>query len=360
VSKKQWGRGNVVKRGNIWHIYYSRGGQRFWESSHSDKKQDALDLLAQRQAEAAAGYTGVSASKIRLSALFEMVVDDYIQEGKRDLYIVKKRIAAHLTKKLGHVRAADFGTDGAQRYIKSRRAEGASNATINRELAIVRRGFKLAYRWDPPKVMRVPHIPLLPEDNTRDGFIEHDDYVRLRDQLQRARLALVIGYHLGIRKGELLKLQWSMVDFAAGEIRVPAKNAKNKRHRVLPIYGEMREFMLIAKADRDANHPKCKWVVSDHGEQIRDFRGEWAAATQAVGMDGLLFHDLRRSAVRNMVRSGISEKVAMEISGHLTRSVFDRYNIVSARDVKEAGRKMEAHQQTQAQERPQRAAERVN
>jgi integrase len=67
------------------------------------------------------------------------------------------------------------------------------------------------------------------------------------------------------------------------------------------------------------------------------FRGTWKQATRAVGMPALLFHDLRRSAIRNLVRAGVREGVAMRISGHKTRTVFDRYNITSTDDLAAAG-----------------------
>lgn len=140
-----------------------------------------------------------------------------------------------------------------------------------------------------------------------------------------------------------MRIEWTDVDLQAKRITLPVGTTKNKQGRTLPIYGEMLEWLKMAREIRDAEYATCNAVFQRNGKAMKNFRKAWEASCKRAGLAGLLFHDLRRTAVRNMVRAGIPEKVAMQISGHKTRSVFDRYNIVSDRDIADAAAKMERH-----------------
>jgi integrase len=328
-----------------WWIKYSKAGRVYRESSGSYDQREAEKLLKRRLGEVVTGkFAGLEPERIRIRELTAEVLSDYENNDRSSRGHVERRLNLHILPVLGDIRAADFGTSDLKRYIAMRRREKASNASINRELAILKRGFHLGAENDPPRVCRIPHFPMLEENNVRKGFLEQEAYQKLRDALSPGvQLLFIVAYHVGCRRGELLKVRWSHVDLNAKRIRLEPGTTKNKEGRNLPIYGEMLERLRIEKEVRDSRFPTCQHVFRRGGAPIKNFRKSWESACVAVGLDGLMFHDLRRTAVRNMVRAGIPEKTAMAISGHKTRSVFDRYNIVNDRDLTDAAVRMEQH-----------------
>lgn len=335
--------GSIYQRGAIYWIKYYRSGQPFRESSRSDSYEQAERLLKLRNGEIVTGrFAGLTPERIRLSDLFDDLVEDYRINRRASLPHMESRLKNHLRPALETVRVADFTTHLVKRYRAKRLEAGAAPATINRELEIVERSFRLAAQCDPPKVARVVHTPMLKEDNVRTGFLDDSGYVRLRQELpEYLRPLFVVAYHVGCRLGELLSMQWPQVDFNLRVITLMPGTTKNKKGRKLPIYGEMPHWLSMAKEMGEARFPTCPQVFNHDGQPIADFRKAWASACDRAKVSGLLFHDLRRSAVRNMRLAGVPENVAMEISGHKTRSVFDRYNIISPRDLKDAAERME-------------------
>jgi integrase len=220
VTRRTKGAGSLRLRGRVWWITYYVHGRPIAESAHTDDKDKAANFLKQRIGEAAAGRD-VAADRATINDICGLVLADYRTRNLRDLTTVKWRYEAHVKPALGTLLASRFGPKQAREFVERRRAEDATNATINRELAIVRRGFSLALQEDPPPVRRAPHIPKLEEDNARQGFIEQGQYQALLSALpEHLKALLVVGYHCGNRLGELRKLRWSQVDFEAKEIRI--------------------------------------------------------------------------------------------------------------------------------------------
>jgi integrase len=241
----------------------------------------------------------------------------------------------------GHRKVDPISTRSIDGYIEKRKEEGKSNATVNRELAVPRKAFNRSIWPRRPHARRSPGYRSLGccrRLPPRKGFLDHVQYLALLAALpEELRVPLVIGYHTGARKSEVLSIRLDQVDLKDQKIRL-YDTKKHAEGRWLPIYGEMKDVLEKQVADTRRLHPACPWLSHRDGERMVELRPAWPDACVAVGLVRLLFHDLRRSAVRNMVRAGIPENVAMKISGHKTRAIFDRYDIVDNRTWRTRGR----------------------
>lgn len=335
--------GKRVKReSRVWWIRYYRNGRRHEESSGSTKKGDAERLLKLREGDVAKGLP-VAAKQGRLTfdEAVAAVVADYRVNGKRTVDDVGDRIALHLAPYFGGRRMGNIGTDDARAYAVHRQSEGAANATINRELAVLKRAFRLAEQ--ARTVLQRPFIPMLAEENARQGFFEQRDFDDVRARLpEHLRGVVTLAYFTGWRvASEVLPLTWAQVDRAEQVVRLEPGTTKNREGRVLP-YGSLPALVEVIEAawqqhqQLAASGTLCPFVFNRKGARIAGFRKAWDSACNAAGVRGRLLHDFRRTAVRNLVRAGVPDTVAMKITGHKTRSVFDRYNITSEGDLRDA------------------------
>ncbi len=348
--------GQIISRGKkIWlvRVFTGRdpqtGKREYYNKTVHGAKKSAEDELTRALNDRNRGLLCAGAMKTTLDTLFDDLLHDYKINGKSYEW-AKQIVDRQLQPFFGQIPIARLTTDHIRNYVAKRNSEGKANATINNELALLRRSLKLGMNTTPPKVLRVPRIEKLKTNNVRKGFFEHAEYIALREALPTyLRPVLTFAYHTGCRRGEILSLVWSQVDLDERIVRLEPGTTKNDESRMIPLAGELFETVQMQREVRDARFPNCDRVFFRDGEPILDFKNAWARGCQRAGlwtgdeMTGKatrLFHDLRRTGVRNLVRAGVPEKVAQKISGHKTRAVFDRYNIVNETDLKDAMRRL--------------------
>ena len=340
MPKGEKGSARPYLRGDIWWIRYAVPGEKGErrESSGSTDKNEALRLLNKRRGEVDAGT--VVPSKATIGDLLDLyLADKKSTKGYRD---AETYVRLHLRPAFGKASARQLTTKMITNFVDQKKQLGRANASINRWLEALHRSFTLGYKNRPRLVPEIPEIPMLDEsDNVREGLLAHADYVKLREELPPHQLPLlVIGYHLGMRRGEILGLRWDQIDWSANLLRLEKRQTKGKQARNAPLYGELRAWLEMAHSDPR----RGETIVSWNGLKISETKRAWKAACKRAGVPGLYVHDLRRTAISNMINgAGIPEKTAMLISGHKTRSILDRYSIVVERDIHTAGRRMEAY-----------------
>jgi integrase len=341
------GTGSVyrIKGSSIYWVKYYRNGVPIRESSKSTKVKTAEKLLRLRLGAISSGtYIPLQVTKTRVLELGEDLLREYKINGRKSIDDLTARWELHLKPFFAHLRAIEVTSTLVAQYVDARQKEEASNGTINRELAALKRLFSIARHSN--KVTTAPYIAMLKEDNTRKGFLESKQQDKLAAECAKVglwmRAIFEVGVTYGWRHGELLGLRVSQVNMLAGCIRLEPGTTKNREGRQVTMTPQVRSLLEQCIHEKTPD----KFVFTrDDGTPVRDFRGVWAAACEAAKVPNLLFHDLRRTAARNLRRAGVAEGVIQKIGGWKTRSVFERYAIVSDRDISDAMTALEAKQQ---------------
>jgi integrase len=377
-EKRARGTGRIFRQKKspyLWLQYYLHGEQIRVSAKTNDEKKAAKKLrrlIGQVEADVHPEVGKLSYEAMR-AAFFLDYENNNRKSLRRDregkLYLDK---VVRLDGFFSGYHAREISTDMIRRFIKNERDRGLGNGTINRSLSALRRMFNLAV--EDGKLRDVPHFPMLKEPAPRKGFFERADYDGLLRVLpDYLRVPFAIGYFTGMREGEILGLRWEQIDLLGNVIELMPGETKNDSARTIPIVPELRALLLEQRTKRQ---PKCEFVCyklddKGHAGVLRSFRKAWCSSCVQAGLghwepvfdaegkplfekprgprskpkqkqewNGRIFHDLRRSGVRNLIRAGVSRDVARRVSGHATDSVFSRYNITSQADVRDAGRKL--------------------
>ncbi len=333
--------GTIKESPTLW-IKYFRDGKSYRESAGTSKEGEAKRLLKLREGDAARGVPIVPrAGRVKFRELAQGVEDDYRINGKRTLRDLKMRLRLHLLPYFGECRADSITTATINKYAALRQEQGAANGSINRELAIVKRAYSLAQQAGT--ILHGPHVPRLKESKPRAGFFERDRFEVLQRHLPPTlRRVATFSYLTGWRvPSEVLKLQWRQVDFQTGIVTLDPGTTKHEEGRVFYLRGELLETLRAQRAVTEEAQRRLAVIIPwvwhrSNGERIQSFTKAWKTACRLAGIPGSNSARLQENGGPTSSALELPESVAIRLTGHKTRSVFERYNVTSSTDLKNA------------------------
>jgi len=347
--------------GEYWLRYHVAGRPRtenahFCECHHKRAQARAERLLAQRIGEAAAGLLPSPRAQRTLvedlaEAMFKARRVDLFRKipeslptptrewrkarAEKVLKETRARWNNHLAPVLSHRKAVLVTKQDLDEYIAARLDAGARNSTVNREMEMLRHAYRLGYEQRPRLVTDVPPFPAPLPEAARAGYIEDKAFNKLLGAIPDAGLRAMVmcAYRLGFRKAELQNLL--VMQLADGWLRLFKGATKNGKARSVKLPDDIQ--VVVARCAK-GKAPEAYLFTWSNGDQILDFRAAWKKATAAAGVPSLMFHDLRRSAVRRGLRRGVPVPALMKVTGHLTRQIFDEYDVTGESDLAEAAK----------------------
>jgi integrase len=334
---------SVYLRGNVYWLDFVFGGRRIQKSTRQGNRQTAIDAENAMKTDLARGVFKLDPEPPpppppthTIQQLSELLEQRWKVEGRcsaQNLSLLKM-----VRAEWGATIAEDITGVDLQNFLVRRAEQKYATATSNRILQAIRRMFSLAIELQLGN-LKWPGFKLPSEKgNERKGFAKPAAMVTLLAELpdDGMREFAEWCWITGMRKGEASSLLWEWV--SDGELTVPAEFCKSRKPHTIQFGGALPAIIAKCRTRRafEVNGIRQLSEYVFHrgdGQRIEEFRKSWSSACTRAGCGNLLFHDLRRSAIRDLVRSGVGQSTAMKISGHQTASVFRRYDIIEGDDV---------------------------
>jgi integrase len=327
------------------HMQFFWEGKRVRRSTKQESREAAEAVLKAELEKLRSGDTVPEEDRLTLAQLFKLVEDNYKLRRNRSIATMRYCFK-HLTQFFGERAKATRLGARLEDYVEHRRTEGAAEASIRTELALLNRGYRLAVakRLLSPRSRPEIEKPAEDESRVRKGFITRTQLETLCRHLPPALADIVTFlFWSAWRVGEARTLEWRDYDRAEQVIRLRAEQSKNKRDRVLPLTGEL-AAVIARRLEERKQHPECRFIFHRDGQRIGDFRKVWTKACKAAGLEGRIVHDLRRSGVKHLIGAGIDPHTAMAFSGHRTESMLRRYHIVDLDSLRRAAERSADYQ----------------
>ena len=355
-QRRKHNTGRLWLKGKIWWMQYYVHGRQVRESSRSEKKIVAERLMEKRLSEKRAGVLRVTtAERLRYEQMRDGLYAKYRNNGNRSLRRSAKDgrewvagVHPHLDSFFAGWRASEITTSAMRRFIDNRVADGAAKGTINGSLAALSAMFGVAFKSGLIRRDDIPHFPLFRKlNNQRWIRLTPEEFNRLHAALPvHLQAPTRLAYYNGLRREEVFGLKWTDVDWDAGIIRLSGTVTKSGEPRATPI---PEPVLADLKALFPKRTPGLGFVFEHDEDRIGDFRKTWRDALRRAKLpEGFVFHGLRYCAASNLTSAGVPQVLAQRITGHVTASIFRRYNLVSDADLADAGRKITTYNANRA------------
>jgi integrase len=358
----------LKKRGKTWHTHFFVDGERFRFSLDTSDWREAQRSERILIAEAKAGKLAAAKddfSRLPFSAAAKRFLEDRIPHlAPRSIQTEKERVKP-INKTLGEVVVCRMTTAQVAAYIRERNAAGRSNATINRELDIIRGVLKRAKRWHH----FTEEIHPLPVRQSIGQALTYEEKVKLlhraaaRPEWQTVACAARLALNTTMRGCEIKEMRWRDVDMIGRSLTV-RKSKTEAGERVIPLNADAWAVILelYRRSQKlggpEPSHflfPACETAHIDPTRGIKSWRTAWRRLTRAVQcpacgllqnpgaacagceasiakvkspFDGFRFHDLRHQAITELAESKASDSTIMSIAGHVSRKMLAHYSHV--------------------------------
>ena len=332
------------KKMKYWIAYRLPGGKQRREMV-GNKIEEARDAEGKRRGQKRENRIFDIKPETRMT--FQELTDWYINLEKIKSLSYYRTLKIDLNKfnsVFGNVIVSQIKPCDLENLQAKRKAEGKADATIDLEIGAARTMINKAFdndriSGDTLRTFKKVKKMLKRNSNARDRILSPDEFNRLLDHLpHHVKTVLVTGYYTGMRLGEILPLSWGKVSLKDREIKLEAGDTKDKEKRTIPICDDL--YIMLSQIPRGIQDGH---VFLYNGEPVKSIKKALIRACKDAQIlygrsvkDGFVMHDLRHTFNTNMRKAGIAESVIMEITGHSTREMFDRYNTVDRDDKRQA------------------------
>ena len=305
APKRSRGSGYIFTNGSddLW-IGFSERGIKHRENTHSTDHAVAERLLKRRLAEVETAVFFPKANTLT-DELVADVLAEYKEKHRKATTRLSSSGACHLKPFFTKRKAGDITTDRIRRSTKQRTDQGASPATINRELAGLKRAFNLAMESTPPKVRTAPYIPMFEERNVRKGFVADQDYAKLAAECSKTglwlRAMLSVGYNYGCRSGEILPMLVSQIDLVDRTLRLEVGTTENGHGRTVTM---TQEVYTLLQACATGKKPDDELFSREDGSPVRDFRGAWQGVCVRSGLGKFICRNCEKVMTKTRCNCG--------------------------------------------------------